>query len=120
MPTPIVAGIGGGRTDTTEDPFVSPLRPLGDREGHAGFAAGVQLAARAAIPSAPVRILDAPDLVDDYYLNLISWSSTNVLAVALNTCVYLWNAATNEVQQLLSLNEGSVDQALGAQLPLPN
>ena len=27
------------------------------------------------IPSAPVRILDAPDIVDDYYLNLISWSS---------------------------------------------
>jgi cell division cycle protein 20 (cofactor of APC complex) len=35
------------------------------------------------IPSAPVRILDAPDLVDDYYLNLLSWGSSNVLAVAL-------------------------------------
>ena len=25
------------------------------------------------IASAPSRILDAPELVDDYYLNLISW-----------------------------------------------
>ena len=36
-----------------------------------------------AIPQAPERILDAPELLDDYYLNLIDWSSTNVLAVAL-------------------------------------
>jgi hypothetical protein len=29
------------------------------------------------IPSQPSRILDAPDLVDDYYLNLIRWSKDN-------------------------------------------
>ncbi|CAN0195454.1 unnamed protein product, partial [Hapterophycus canaliculatus] len=33
------------------------------------------------IPSAPLRILDAPDLVDDYYLNLISWGHNNVSGV---------------------------------------
>lgn len=33
------------------------------------------------IPSAPLRILDAPDLVDDYYLNLISWGHNNVSAI---------------------------------------
>jgi len=60
------------------------------------------------IPSAPTRILDAPELVDDYYLNLISWSSQDTLAVALNTSVYLWNAATNEVQQLLQVDEGDM------------
>ena len=26
------------------------------------------------IPSAPERILDAPELLDDYYLNLLDWS----------------------------------------------
>jgi hypothetical protein len=31
---------------------------------------------------APLRILDAPDIVDDYYLNLISWKD-NILAVSL-------------------------------------
>jgi hypothetical protein len=49
------------------------------------------------VPSAPVRILDAPDLVDDYYLSLISWSKENILAVALARSVYIWNAVTGEI-----------------------
>lgn len=44
------------------------------------------------IPQAPDRILDAPDIVDDYYLNLMDWSSNNILAAALGAHVYLWNA----------------------------
>ncbi|CAG7853141.1 Protein FIZZY-RELATED 3 AltName: Full=Cell cycle switch protein CCS52B [Serendipita indica DSM 11827] len=31
----------------------------------------------------PFRVLDAPDLQDDFYLNLVDWSSTNVLGVGL-------------------------------------
>jgi cell division cycle 20, cofactor of APC complex len=57
------------------------------------------------IPSAPVRILDAPDLLDDYYLNLLSWSSTNVLAVALSQSVYLWDAAQGSIQELMTIEE---------------
>ena len=56
------------------------------------------------IPSQPCRILDAPDLVDDYYLNLISWSADNVLAVALAHCVYLWNATTGEIHHLTTID----------------
>lgn len=44
------------------------------------------------IPQAPDRILDAPDIVDDYYLNLMDWSGNNILAAALGAHVYLWNA----------------------------
>ena len=40
----------------------------------------------------PERILDAPDIVNDYYLNLLDWSTNNLLAVALGAHVYLWNA----------------------------
>ena len=36
-----------------------------------------------AVPSAPERILDAPDLMDDYYLNLLDWSSTNVVSACI-------------------------------------
>ena len=62
------------------------------------------------IPSAPARVLDAPDLLDDYYLNLLSWSDTNVLAVALANTVYLWNAGTGDIQELCTYEEGeSVD-----------
>lgn len=44
------------------------------------------------IPQAPDRILDAPDIVDDYYLNLMDWNSSNILAAALGSQVYLWDA----------------------------
>jgi len=54
------------------------------------------------IPQAPERILDAPELLDDYYLNLLDWSSTNVLGVALGDSIYLWNATDGSIQQLMS------------------
>ena len=52
------------------------------------------------IDKTPERILDAPDLLDDYYLNLLDWSSSNTMAVALGTAVYLWNAATGNIELL--------------------
>jgi cell division cycle protein 20 (cofactor of APC complex) len=60
------------------------------------------------VPSAPLRILDAPDIVDDYYLNLISWGQNNILAVALAQSVYLWNAGSGEIQHLITV-ENSTD-----------
>lgn len=35
---------------------------------------------------------------DDFYLNLVDWSSHNVLAVGLGNCVYLWNACSSKVR----------------------
>lgn len=54
------------------------------------------------IPQTPERILDAPELLDDFYLNLVDWSSTNLLTVALRNTVYLWNADTGGITQLMS------------------
>ena len=51
------------------------------------------------------KILDAPDMVDDYYLNLLDWTYTDLIAVALNTKVYLWNATSGDVQQLQMEND---------------
>lgn len=48
----------------------------------------------------PYKVLDAPDLQDDFYLNLVDWSSQNVLAVGLGASVYLWNAYTSQVTRL--------------------
>jgi len=56
------------------------------------------------IPTQPTRILDAPDLMDDYYLNLLSWGANNVIAVALNQAVYLWHAADGHIDPLLALD----------------
>lgn len=49
------------------------------------------------ISTVPYKVLDAPALQDDFYLNLVDWSSLNVLAVGLGTCVYLWSACTSKV-----------------------
>lgn len=57
------------------------------------------------IPQAPERTLDAPDMVDDYYLNLMDWSSGNVLAIALGGTVYLWDATTSSIEELMTVEE---------------
>ena len=57
------------------------------------------------IPSAPVRILDAPDMLDDYYLNLLSWSAENTLAVALSQCIYLWDASSGSIKELMNVDD---------------
>lgn len=51
------------------------------------------------------RILDAPDMSDDFYLNLLDWSSQNTLAVALGQTVYLWNASSGEIELLTELSD---------------
>ena len=57
------------------------------------------------ISNTPERILDAPDLLDDYYLNLLDWSDQNVLSIALGQSVYLWDAADGSINQLCELPE---------------
>ncbi|KAK3735429.1 hypothetical protein RRG08_015622 [Elysia crispata] len=61
------------------------------------------------IPQVPERILDAPDILDDYYLSLISWSAQNILAVALGSSVYLWNASTGDITLLMEIDNSSTD-----------
>ncbi|CAH1429105.1 unnamed protein product [Lactuca virosa] len=60
------------------------------------------------VPKTPHKVLDAPSLQDDFYLNLVDWSSQNVLAVGLGSCVYLWTATTSKVTKLCDLgpNDG--------------
>ena len=45
---------------------------------------------------------------DDFYLNVVDWSSTNMLAVGLGRSVYLWSAATGKVTQLHQLPEDTL------------
>ncbi|CAN1286229.1 Cell division cycle 20.1, cofactor of APC complex [Linum perenne] len=51
------------------------------------------------------RTLDAPDLVDDFYLNLLDWGSSNVLAIALGCTVYLWDASNGSTSELVTVDE---------------
>ena len=68
------------------------------------YSAGKPAAPKAAnnrnIPTTPEKILDAPDMVNDFYLHLMDWSKSNHMAVALTAGVYIWNAADGTIIQL--------------------
>ena len=65
------------------------------------------LQAQRKIPRVPFKVLDAPELQDDFYLNLVDWSSQNMLSVGLGSCVYLWSASTSQVVRLCDLSQES-------------
>ncbi|KAI9541675.1 Fizzy- protein [Dissostichus eleginoides] len=56
------------------------------------------------ISKIPFKVLDAPELQDDFYLNLVDWSAGNLLSVGLGSCVYLWSACTSQVTRLCDLS----------------
>ncbi|KMP05983.1 meiosis-specific APC/C activator protein AMA1 [Coccidioides immitis RMSCC 2394] len=56
----------------------------------------------------PFKVLDAPDLADDFYLNLVDWGSTNILGVGLGSAVYMWDSVNGNVTKLCQLNEDTV------------
>lgn len=51
----------------------------------------------------PFKVLDAPYLQDDFYLNVIDWSERNMLGVGLGNAVYTWDFHSNNVDKLLEL-----------------
>ena len=60
------------------------------------------------IPKNPQRVLDAPALKDDFYLNLVDWSALNVVAVGLGSAVYLWSGVTGDVVKLCDLSDSGM------------
>ena len=56
----------------------------------------------------PYKVLDAPELQDDFYLNLVDWGNSDVLAVGLADCVYLWSRDDGQVKQLCKLEGDTV------------
>lgn len=60
------------------------------------------------IGKVPFKVLDAPNLQDDFYLNLLEWSSLNILSVALDSSLYFWNANNNRVLKFCELAPDSV------------
>ncbi|XXG77240.1 hypothetical protein AAC387_Pa08g1426 [Persea americana] len=56
------------------------------------------------IPKSPDRTLDALELIDDYYMKLLDWSTRNVVAITLKNTVYLWNASKGSSSELLTVD----------------
>lgn len=84
------------RTDKSSQcvPGSAPLQVTLDNTFFSSFKA------KRKIPEKPFKILEAPLLEDDYYLNLIDWSKSNMLSVALRGSIYLWSGANGLVTKL--------------------
>ena len=61
------------------------------------------------IQKTPLRILDAPNLVDDYYLNILDWGKENIIAVALSNEIYLWNNDNFQTSLLMTYENKNND-----------
>ena len=59
------------------------------------------------IPDKPCRVLEAPYLEDDYYLNLLDWSNSNVVAVALRDTIYIWSGVDGIITRLNQMDSYS-------------
>ncbi|KAJ3796575.1 WD40-repeat-containing domain protein [Lentinula aff. detonsa] len=82
-------------------------KPLYARPGTLPTSTGASTNKSRKIPTQPERVLDAPGMVDDFYLNLISWSSQNTVAVALEASTYIWHADTGFVTPIGEAPEGT-------------
>ncbi|KAK7279055.1 hypothetical protein RJT34_24099 [Clitoria ternatea] len=54
------------------------------------------------LPKGEARILDAPNIRNDFYTNIIDWGKNNILAVALGSEMYLWNSVSSDVINLFN------------------
>lgn len=68
------------------------------------------------INQSPFKVLDAPSLQDDFYMNVLDWSVNDNLSVALGNCLYLWNYKTSELKKLKSYSSNSIPTSLAFDL----
>ncbi|GBE83646.1 WD repeat-containing protein [Sparassis crispa] len=89
---------------SSSDPLLAQARefarPLYARPGALPNSTSSTTSKGRKIATQPERVLDAPGMVDDFYLNLVAWSSLNILAVALAENTYIWRADSGEVVHL--------------------
>ncbi|CAI9095335.1 OLC1v1031266C1 [Oldenlandia corymbosa var. corymbosa] len=89
-PTPVdlfPTGYLSADTATTTSDLQKPVKP------------------RRSIPQSSERTLDAPDILDDFYLNLLDWGSSNVLSIALGNTIYLWDASNGAASELVTIDD---------------
>lgn len=60
---------------------------------------------KATFESKPIRALEAPGLMDDYYLNLLEWGQGGHIAIGLEASLNLYNFNTGETTFVFDVNE---------------
>jgi WD40 repeat protein len=104
-------GTPSNRRSTSSLAGVSSSRHSSGSAAHHAAGSSSDHSTSRKISRQPYKVLDAPLLQDDYYLNLLDWSQGNTLAVALGASVYLWSAATAKVSRLCDLSVAQTDTA---------
>ena len=65
------------------------------------------------VKNKPVKILEAPGLIDDYYLNLVVWGQSNIIGVGLEDCVYFYLFNKNKVVKHFDCSELEISSDRG-------
>ena len=60
------------------------------------------------ISSHAYKILDAPNLQDDFYLNVLDWSHQNLIGIGLENTLYTWSPLTNFTTKIFELSRDSL------------
>lgn len=64
------------------------------------------LTRKSPLPKKPFKVLDAPEMEDDFYKRLMHWNSKrNRIAIGLSNMVFLWDAETKQASQLCEFSE---------------
>ncbi|KAI1317252.1 ubiquitin-protein transferase activating protein [Mortierella claussenii] len=91
--------------DTTSRDGSSAIRKIYGR--HPSFTRSTSssslLVKKRTILTSPDKVLDAPGLMDDYYLNLLDWSCSNMVAIGLDKSVFIWDAELGHAESLFTL-----------------
>ena len=64
------------------------------------------------ISSHAYKILDAPNLQDDFYLNVLDWSHQNLIGVGLENTLYTWSPTTNHTSKIIELDNEALISAV--------
>ncbi|KAF3642129.1 Cell division cycle 20.2, cofactor of APC complex [Capsicum annuum] len=75
------------------------------RDGGSKYGDDEAVAERKTDTESAERTLNAPDFLDDFYLNLLDWGSSNVIAIGLGNFVYLWDASDGSTTDLLTVGD---------------
>ena len=64
---------------------------------------------RRIIPPLPIKILDAPNISDDFYYNILDWGTKNIISISLNNSQYLYNPELNKTEFLFSTEYNNIE-----------
>ncbi|KAM5556965.1 cell division cycle 20.5, cofactor of APC complex-like [Rosa sericea] len=82
-----------------------PLRCVDEMRRSDDFDSNIKPTQLRSLPKGESRVLDGPNMRNDFYMNILDWGKNNVLAVALGSDLYLWNSETVNVRKLFHVSE---------------